>query len=343
MYLEGDLVFENYIPYELDNFKIETLYLSSQCLKDNPLKDSNKRHIPVLVPKNLKKNCSVVFILAGFTGVGSKYFNVRFKEPSLPQVIDQANSQNKSPSCLYVFIDAMTYWGGSQFINSKGTGNYEDFIVKEIYKSVCSQYPVSTNPKQWCLFGGSSGGYGALHLCSKYPDKFATAVSIAPDSYFEMSLLPELLTALPVIERFGGVRGVKKELEAGKFLNRRDAHSVLNAIGMGTCYAPDPSKKGEVLWPINHEGEKNTHWNKWKKHDPVEFLQKRTAQIKKLHKVYIDVGTRDQYFLQYGSRQILNVLKTIKTRVSYTEFNGNHFDISERRPQALKWLSNQGF
>lgn len=338
-------IHENFLNTDLRNFSIKTISIESKSLKGNPLKDSTHRLIPVLIPKDTNGPLKVVMVLAGFSGVGSKYFNLKFKEQNFPQMLDALVSKGKAPKALYVFVDAITYWGGSQFLNSKGTGNYEDFLMKDLVPVVKEQFNTSSKAKDWCMFGGSSGGYGALHYVSKFPNTFGYAVAIAPDSFFDMSLLPEIYTAMPVLDRFGGVDGIKKEIEAGKFLNRRDAHSVLNAIGMGTCYSPHPTKKHEVLWPIDKKtGELNQKiWKTWKSHDPVEFLKKRKAKLAKVKGIYLDVGTRDQYYLQYGARQIHKVLKAQKAKVTYSEFNGNHFDISDRRPQAYQWLMKHGF
>tara|TARA_B100000749_G_scaffold280771_1_gene278598 strand:+ start:87100 stop:88002 length:903 start_codon:yes stop_codon:yes gene_type:complete len=295
------------------------------------------------MPKKLRKGekLPVVLVLAGFSGVGNKYLNVRFKDPNFAEVLDQLYKEKLAPKALYVLVDAMTYWGGSQFINSKGTGRYEDFLCKEVYSALHLNFPVESDSKHWCVMGGSSGGYGALHLSSKYPEKYGLAIAIAPDSFFDASLMPEILTAMISIEKLGGVKGVKEELESGKLMRRREAHTILNAIGMGTCYAPDPKKKGEVRWPIDSESGLvvNGTWKQWLKHDPIHFLKARKKNVLQLRGVYLDVGDKDQYHLQYGTRQIRDALVAMGAKVKYSEFKGNHFDIGDRRPAALKWLN----
>lgn len=339
------LINNNFIGFELNNFDVKTLKIESKALEGNSLGDLHHRYIPTLVPKNVGRIHRVILVLAGFSGVGSKYFNINFKQQNFPQVVDQLVAKNKAPNCVYAFIDAITYWGGSQFINSEGTGKYEDFIVKEIRQAVIEALGVSEKPQHWCIMGGSSGGYGSLHLVSQFPDLFGFSVAIAPDSFFEMSLLPEIYTALPIIKKFNGVDGVRDEIEKGRFLSRRDAHTVLNAIGMGSCYAPNEKKNTEILWPVDtFTGEVDkTIWKLWKAHDPLEFLKKRKVKIQKAKGFYLDVGSRDQYFLQYGTRQIYNILKHSNQQTHYSEFSGNHFDISNRRPQALNWLLKKGF
>lgn len=328
--------------HNFENFNLETLRVESVSLKGNPLKDAHLRYNPVLVPKEITvKELPVVLILAGFTGNGPKYFNVKPFEENAPQVLDRCFSDGKAPQALYVFVDAFTKWGGSQFVNSAGCGSYEDYITTDLYKEIILQYPqVSKKADMWCITGGSSGGYGALHLVSKFPHKFSLAAAIAPDSYFEMSLLPEILSAKASVDKIGGIDEVEKLIEEGRFFRRRDAHTILNAIGMAHCYSGEKTKK--IQWPVDEMGlVKKEQWKKWLAYDPIHFLSKRKVKLKKVKKIFLDVGKQDQFFLQYGSRQIHKVLKDLNVKCEYSEFNGNHFDISERRPMVWSWLKKQ--
>lgn len=323
------------------HFKVATLAVESSALKGNPLGDAFHRSHPVLIPLGQapQGGFPVVFVLAGFTGNGPNYFNLKTFEQNMPSVVDEARARGEAPDAVYVFVDAMTSWGGSQFLNSEGTGRYEDHVALEIPLALRAQVPLVTGDHaRWCVMGGSSGGYGALHLASAHPGVFGMSAAIAPDSFFEASLLPEIWTALPTLQKLGGVRGVKAEMAQGRFLKRKEAHSVLNAIAMGLCYAP----KGDgVEWPISDSTGllREDVWHKWKTHDPIEFLRAREDQVQKISRVFLDVGTRDQYHLQYGARQIRSVLEDLEVDLAYSEFEGNHFDIGERRPEVLKWLA----
>jgi enterochelin esterase family protein len=232
----------------------------------------------------------------------------------------------------------MTYWGGSQFINSEGTGRYEDFVLNELVQAVKSEFSVSNDRRKWCVSGGSSGGYGALHLATRRPDVFGVAAAIAPDSFFEASLLPDLYTALPVLTSIGGIGGVRREIEAGRWMKRKEAFPVLNAIAMGLCYAP--TSNGNIEYPLDAETGilKPEVWAKWKRHDPVEFIKERSNSAARLDLVYLDVGTKDQFQLLFGTRQIRDCFHDLRVSCDYSEFEGTHFDIGERRPNFWKWL-----
>ncbi|MDG0817412.1 alpha/beta hydrolase [Bdellovibrio svalbardensis] len=329
---------QNLRGFEITNFNIETLKIDSAHLKHNPLKDSALRYNPLLVPKS-EGPWPVVFILGGFSGNAPFYFNPKFNEQNAVQVIDQAFARGEAPEALYVFVDALSTWGGSQFLNSAAVGNYEDYIMQEIVPSIKKHFNVSHKASEWCVMGGSSGGYGALHLSSKYPEFFGVMAAIAPDSFFEASLLNDLYQALPLWEKYqSGIRALE-ELRSGKLTKHRNWHSLLNAFGMAACYSPN-GEHGDFNYPLSKNGEKiEAVWKEWLEKDPLHFLPKRISGLKKLNAIYLDVGTKDNYNLQYGSRQISQILKTHQIEHDYIEFDGNHFDIGERRPEVWKWLT----
>ena len=322
--------------FPLENFDAKTLIIDSESLKQNPLGDPSVRYNPVLIPKAANKDLPVVLVLAGFTGNGPKYFSPKGYEQNFPQTLDECVSKGAAPKAIYVFADAWTYWGGSQFINSKGMGSYEDYVMKDLVPAIKSELSVSSKKAEWCVHGGSSGGYGALYLGSRYNDAFGTVSAIAPDSFFELSLLKEIYEAYPSLQKLGGINGVKSLLQQGKLMRRRDSHTLLNAIAMGLCYAPDG--QGGVSWPIDDLGRVDQKiWQRWLKHDPVNFLKEQSFSDQQ---VYLDVGKFDQFHLQFGTRQISNLLNEQKIDHHYSEFDGNHFDIGARRPDFWKWLGN---
>lgn len=333
-------VLDNFRTYDIQNFKIETLVIESEILKHNPLRDPSRRHNPVLVPQT-EGPWPVVVVLAGFSSNAPFYLNARFNEANAAQVIDQAHTRGEAPEALYLFVDALTSWGGSQFINSAATGRYEDYIMNELIPTLKKQYRVSAKARDWCVTGGSSGGYGALHLGSQHSDVFGKIAAVAPDCFFEASLLPDFYQALPLWEKFqeSGLKALE-EFRHGRLMKNKNSHSLLNAFGMAACYCPEGSH-GNFRFPLNAKtGEKIPEvWREYLEKDPLVFLAQRIDALKILSGIYLDVGTRDNFHLQYGVRQIANLFKKNGIDHEVIEFDGTHFDISERRLEVWKWLT----
>ncbi len=330
--------------HELVSFDVATLIVESRALAGNPCGDPSRRRNPVLVPKGVRPSSGwpVVLMLSGFTGNGPSAFYKKAFESVTVETLDRCVSIGEAPKAIYVFCDAMTAWGGSQYVDSAALGNYATYVARDLVAAIRTQLPTAKEPSRWCVMGGSSGGYGALHLASLHPEIFGCVVAIAPDSFFEASLLGEIRTALPIYEKLGGLLGVRAEIAAGRFTKRKDWHVVLNAIAMGLCYAADAS--GEIDWPIDpRTGEViASSWRRWVEHDSLVFLPKRADAVAKWKACLLDVGTRDQFHLQYGTRQLVDILKKpLGDRLEFSEFDGTHFEIGERRPEAWKWLTTK--
>lgn len=317
---------------DLKSFHVETLLVDSKVLKGNSLKDPSLRRNPVLIPKESTSPLPVVFCLSGLMGNGADSFSPRFAEPNTVQNLERAVREGRAPKALYVFVDAITAWGGSQFLNSS-QGRYEDYVIRELVPAVHQSYDVSSLPAYWCLTGGSSGGYGALHLGSKFPEVFGVVAALAPDCFFEASLLPDIYKSLSDWNDCGGSKGLLRELKSGRLKRQKNFAQIVNAVGMSLCYAA-----GEL--PIDHFTGvlKPAVWKKWRDKDPLVFLPKRAHNLKKLKALYIDVGNRDQFELHLGCRQLHQWLKSKRIKHHYSEFNGTHFDLGPRRLEVWAWL-----
>ncbi|MNJ96696.1 enterobactin/ferric enterobactin esterase [compost metagenome] len=324
----------------LENFILKSVKIESKALQGNPWKDPFVRQNPILTPeRHLKKPqemLPLVVVLAGFGGNGPKYLGDKGFEKNYVQQLDECVTDRKAPEAFYLFVDAWTFWGGSQFMNSKGMGRYEDYIVKELLPTVFANLPVDQT--RVCVTGVSSGGYGALQLASNHPEMFPYVAAQAPDSFFETCYLGDVYTSVPFVVKHKGIQGLISQHKQGKIVSRKDGFPILNAICMSLCYSPKGESDFEL--PVDLEtGElRENIWKKWKAHDPVEFLKERKANTKKWTKSYIEVGTRDNFNLFFGARHIRNILEKNNAACDYTEFDGTHFDFAERRPNLWAWL-----
>ncbi len=329
------------LPYELKNFETFNLVVESEFLKANPLGDPYIRHNYCLVPKGESKSLPVVFHLSGYFSNGPSNFASKTLNKNFVEKIDEAQSLKKAPRAVHVFVDAMTYWGGSQFLNSAGCGEYEDYIVKELVPQALEQF--GCHDKKIAVMGGSSGGYGALHLISIPKSPFQMAFATAPDSFFDGSLWPEVLSAAPEILKFKNLRDLKKKIDQGELQDKKSFFNLANAVAMAHCYShKDNISKNKIDWPIDlYSGElKPKIWKHWKKHDPIVFLKKRLKNIE-AKEIHLDVGLYDNFHLQYGTRQIYSLLKQDKKNVKLTEFSGNHFGLSARKLVFLETLAKR--
>ena len=140
---------------------------TSRVLAGNPLGDPVERELCVYVPPDYDahERYPALLAIAGFTGTGASYFNTDHLIESLDRRLDRLIAAGACPPLIVAAPDCFTRVGGNQYINSAGTGRYEDYCVDEIIPFVDANY--RTIPRgQWAVFGKSSGGYGRRSGCT---------------------------------------------------------------------------------------------------------------------------------------------------------------------------------
>ena len=320
------------LPLSLCKHRAFNLMVHSKVLKKNPLGDPSTRHNYLLVPDPPKGPLPLIFHLSGYLSTGYQRFYKKSLNRNFVERIDSGVDLKKYPRAIHVFVEASTYWGGSQFINSPGCGLYRDYILSELLESVENHFEISEKTKHRCVMGASSGGYGALALISDKNSPFGLALAVAPDSFFEASLLPELFKAAPKLTKYKNLSQIRKHLENGEIQDKKYFFPLVNSVAMAHCYSTkDALKKDHLDWPIDlHSGEVNTkRWKQWLQHDPLFFLEKREQWLKD-KRIYLEVGEYDNFSLQFGTRQIAKLLKNQKIQHQLTEFKGDHFGLNER-------------
>src|SRR6266498_3165652 len=115
--------------------------------------------------------------------------------PTTPERIDELFAGDTVPPAIVVLTDAWTSLGGSQYLNSPGTGRYLDYLCDEIVPFVDERYATLPSREHRGVTGKSSGGYGAMVVPMLRPDVFGALASHAGDALFELCYLPDVVTA----------------------------------------------------------------------------------------------------------------------------------------------------
>jgi hypothetical protein len=150
---------------------VETI--TSDVLRDNPLRDPHERRVPIYLPPDYDKSdmrYPVVYFLAGFSGGGVYLLGESVWGETLPQRIDRLVRSGEVRPLIVVMADCLTRYGGSQYINSAATGRYADHVVDELVPFVDTRLRTLADREQRVVMGKSSGGYGATILAMRRPE-----------------------------------------------------------------------------------------------------------------------------------------------------------------------------
>ncbi|MBX7152866.1 esterase family protein [bacterium] len=329
------------------NSYVDIITHESAILKTNPLNDPYRRKLAVYLPPsyntNAEKRYPVIYLLSGFMGFGTMFLSPQAWGYSLDERCDKLIADGKMKEAIIVMPDCFTKYGGSQYLNSSALGNYEDYIIKEIVPFIDSHYRTRAEIDHRAVMGKSSGGFGALRLAMKYPEVFSVTFCSAGDMYFEYAYKPDIPKCYNTVDRAGGLKNfLEKFFEAPK--KTGDMISAINIIAMSAAYSPNLDNKlfGFDLPFDTKSGElKNDIWQRWLEHDPVLMIEKDRwqNQLRRLKHIFLECGSRDEYFLHIGARIFTQRLKNFGIVHAYEEFDDGHMGTSYRYDISLSKIS----
>lgn len=314
--------------------------MESDALRGNPLGDPSVREVPVYIPPGGGEDLPLVAVLAGFTGVGSGALRGTPWDRSFPERFERLLEKGQARPCAFVFPDAFTRFGGSQYLNSEATGRYEDYLVDEVFTFVREEFGVGLRPERRGMMGKSSGGFGALHVAMNRPEHFRALASHSGDAYFEFAYKPDFPRLLSMLDRHGSVMDF---LDAFEKAPKKTTPLILamNVLAMAAAYSPDMEAPLGVGLPFERRTGRLIErvWDRWLEHDPVEMAGTRGDALADYPLVFIDAGLQDEYHLQYGARQLVDVLRERGVEVHHEEFDDGHMGISYRYERSIPLMT----
>ena len=323
---------------------VKFLKHESDILKNNPPGDNYVRDLIVYLPPGYEdsgEKYPVVYNLIGFTGRGKMFLNDSAFTPNFAERMDKLSADGKIKPMIAVLPDCFTHYGGSQYINSSATGRYEDYLIEEIVPFVDENFRTINDKNSRAVMGKSSGGYGALIMAMRHADVFGLACSTSGDCYFNYCYLPDFPKAFRAIK--GDAKKLLEKFWDEEAKKSKDDFAALNIIGMSACYSPNPEAELGFDLPFDTKtGEiKSDVLVRWLRHDSVFLVERYAENLKSLKLLYIDAGTKDEFFLDLGARILCEKLKEFDVPYIHEEFDDGHFNISYRYNRSLEMISEK--
>jgi S-formylglutathione hydrolase FrmB len=322
---------------------IDRWRFQSTLLADNPLGDPAEREVPVYLPPSYadeRRRFPVVVVLAGYSGTGRMLVNEKPWTEALDARMDRLIASGAAGEMILVMPDCATRLGGSQYLDSPAHGRYESHLCDELLPAVERRYRTLPAPRHWGVVGKSSGGYGALVLAFRHPDRFAALASHSGDSAFEHCYLPDFGATVRALDAHQG--SVLRFVEAFERKPKKSAQdqTAIMTIAMAAAYSPDPDGElGLALpfrWPTGEIVPEV--WRRWLDWDPVRMVERLAEPIRRLRAVFLDCGLADEWRLYLGARQLAERLRALGVEVRHEEFEDTHMSIEYRYDVSLPFL-----
>jgi Putative esterase len=321
--------------------RLDEHVVESGALARNPLGDPTERPLWVYTPPGAEGPLPSIYLIQGHTGQLDMWRNRSAFRPNVIELVDDLFAGGCPPAYV-VFVDAWTSYGGSQFVDSPGVGNYHTYLCDECVPFVDDAYTTIRAAGSRGITGKSSGGYGAMVTPMLRPDLFGGLATHAGDALFEHCYLPDFRDALRALADYDGSwTAFWDDFRSRPAFTKGSDFALLNTYAMAACYSANDD--GSVDLPFDELGRlRDEVWQRWLAWDPVRMVDRHADALRGLRAIYIDSGKRDQFFLDVGAVAFRDALGAIGVNDVFFElFDGTHSSIEYRYPLALRYLAER--
>jgi enterochelin esterase-like enzyme len=296
---------------------VEDLIIEAPALKNNKIGISDKKRVLICLPPSYsvskERKYPVLYLLHGLGGGARAWVSEKAGRPNVKKALTALINKNEAKEMIVVIPDTNYKYIGCWYANSSLTGNWEDFITRDLISYIDKNYRTIAARKSRGIAGHSMGGYGALRIGMRNSSLFSVIYSMSPAnaspsciSYFE---------------------GVSKS-NLGYLLQKSPrtwniAESVVFTLLLS--FYPYQNSINELRSSLTKE-----HWRLLKSETlSVQLKKYKDDLIKQDVSLKIDIGTND--ILIYQCRDLIEKLKEYNVEHMYEEYKGDHLN-------GLPWL-----
>ncbi|HUQ98600.1 MAG TPA: alpha/beta hydrolase-fold protein [Gemmatimonadaceae bacterium] len=259
-------------------------------LRKNLLGDPDRRAVSIYTPPGYTKNSRgrypVVYLLHGFAADHRAFIAGVYTGMNTRMSMDSLINAGLIKPMIVVTPNARNAFDGSFYTNSVTTGNWEDFIVKDLVSYVDSHYRTIRSRTGRGLAGHSMGGFGTLRVGMKHPDVFSAMYALSP-----CCLGQEHRTGRNYVASW------KKVLSLTEFSQIKSAGFLPDInLALSAVYAPDPQNgpffvdlpfriQGDTLAPVEPVV---SRWHP----TPIEMVPDYSRNLKRMS-IAFDAGIED--------------------------------------------------
>jgi enterochelin esterase-like enzyme len=301
---------------------VERIKVHSVAIEGNLEGESADRDVIVILPPGYKANprarYPVVYALHGYS-IGAEQWA---GEIHVPQTIEGAFAKG-AREMIVVMPDSKTVHNGSMYSSSVTTGDFENFIARDLIAYVDKNYRTIPARESRGLIGHSMGGYGASRIGMKHADMFGALYLMSPcclSPRMMSNTTPESATALESL----------KSIEQAKKLGWGQRAQLAAAA----AWAPNPNKPPLFLdLPIKDGKPDPEVMAKFNANSPLAFVDQYIGNLRRYKAISIDVGDKDG--LRDDARRLHEVLDSYKIGNKFEIYEGDHTNRVAGRFQDL--------
>jgi hypothetical protein len=327
--------------------RIERHTIDSELLADNPLGDPAQRPVEVYVPPgyddDAERRYPSVYVIQGYTGALPMWHNRAPFRPTFPEAADALFAAGDTPPCVVVFVDAWTAYGGSQLVDSPAIGRYHSHLCDEIVPFVDERYRTLATAAHRGIAGKSSGGFAAMITPMLRPDLFGGLASHAGDSLYELCYMSTFGKTVRALRDYdGSYERFWEDFASRPPMSKETDGDLVMTYGVAAAFSADDDGTVQLPFDLRTGRLRDDIWERWLAWDPVRMVPAHADELRGLRAIYLDGGTRDEWYLELGAQAFRDELADIGvTDVACELFDATHGAIDYRYPRGLAYLAER--
>jgi hypothetical protein len=267
-----------------------------------------------------------------------------FRQP-FTETADAVFARGEAPPALVVYVDAWTSYGGSQFVDSPGTGRYHSYLCDEVVPWVDQRYRTLAEPAHRAIMGKSSGGFGAMITPMLRPDLFGALATHAGDALYEVCYIPYFGRAARLLREYeGDIWRWWDDFRSRVSFTKEADQELLALLGVAACFSAHEDGSVDLPFDPRTGALRPEIFQRWLAWDPVRMVPSYAGSLRSLRGIWIDAGTRDDFFLDLGAEAFRDALREVGVAdevIRFELFEGTHSAIDYRYPLSLAWLCHR--
>jgi enterochelin esterase-like enzyme len=290
---------------------IERIKVHGASLEGNLEGDAVDRDVIVFLPpsyaRDKNRRYPVVYALHGYS-IGAEQWT---HEIHVPQTIEGAFAQG-AQEMIVALPDSKTVHNGSMYSSSVTTGDFENFIARDLVAYMDAHYRTIPHRSARGLVGHSMGGYGASRIGMKHSDVFGTLYIMSPCCLSARGSGPRNEANEKALE------AVKSPADSAKL-----PFGLRAQLASAAAWSPNPKKPPLYLdLPVENGVARPDVVAKWAANAPLAFIDQYIGNLRQYKAIAIDVG--DQDGLRADTAKLHEALDAYGIANSFEIYSGTH-------------------
>lgn len=313
------------VPLPARASEIERLTVHGVSLEKNLIGDSADRRVSVYLPSSYARDKArrypVLFLLHGFNDTDEEWTVPAAGKPftGIQQILDEGIRSHRFGEMIVVMPDERTRLIGAWYMNSAASGDWDQFIARELTALIDKRYRTLASPANRAIAGHSMGGYGALRLAMLHPDVFGASYGISPAL---VSWTHEILPENPAWKDVIALQSTPPVAD--------DQVYQWGFLSMSAAFSPDSARKPFYAdFPFRPAGGSlavdEPAFSRWESAFLANMAKDHAAGLSRLKGIAFDAGSDDEFrFIPEGCRRFSDRLTSLGIAHQYNEYNGDH-------------------